>query len=777
MTTTTLSSKKRFGNLLFGMLKKNISIAVYLLIIIFIFFPLQMILETRNVLGQIASLSPINDNIWRLNLASESGLYTSVSSLMMVGLLLMAVVIVGLVQCSYLHNKRAVDLYHSLPVSRVQLLCAGMITSFTTVMVPFFANWLINLGVVFYRVNAIAGLGKIDPYGLPVGEFFWDIFGWSVTIFAVLAVVFFVATQVGSVFEHFVFVCEILLAPAAIVLVNNIVFDAFLTGFSANMGGRQVSAFSPATFMAGRIFGTDSTFYNWLTIAWLVLGVGILLATLALYNRRKSELAETSGCKGILGLLLSLIAVYVISPAMGSLFMATSGSENFIIYVVGVLIGSVLVFLLLSAILNRGFSGIRKKFPQGIAICALVTAFAVIATTGGMGFENRVPNPANVKSVTLDYRGWYDYTKETTQSVLAASMDMSNWMRPASVATLSDPEAVDAITKLHRSLIPTNQLLDKDASHTQRTQFSNQRTSMAYHTTTGKLERGYNVASIESLALFAALEEIPAFQQATNPLLRVDPNQVGALTLHNDLGFLVEKIGRGDSAKDALLTALQADALKNGTRDFSAGSPIRGYVWVQMADLTDADRLAIIESNKNVFRSFSVPIFDSYTNTMALLRQSYPTALVQGNADEITDVGFDTYYFSRSDSNLFVSQVAGVDSENHYDSRSQDYRSLSQSYFAELVKGRVNFGRDTGSHGYVFCTLYRGDERGATFLISAENMPEAMRQELPDLYQSVIQNSKWHTADDGNSISVIGGADGPTAVFVSDNKQYKNFSF
>lgn len=113
MTTTTLSSKSRFRSLLKGMLRRNRASAIYLFVAIFFFFPLQYILEIQRQLEDLSRYGSASN--W---LYGPSQVYTSISLIAMVFILTTAPLVLTLAQVSYLHNRRSVDLYHSLPLTR-----------------------------------------------------------------------------------------------------------------------------------------------------------------------------------------------------------------------------------------------------------------------------------------------------------------------------------------------------------------------------------------------------------------------------------------------------------------------------------------------------------------------------------------------------------------------------------------------------------------------------------------------------------------------------------
>ena len=114
---TATSSPDRFGSLLRGLLKKNIPNMVYLALIGFIGIPLPYLLAMFRRWEEKGQW--VYENI---STADRGGLYVGIAVGTVCLLWLAGSFILALSGVGYMHNRRAVDLYHSLPVTRGQLL-------------------------------------------------------------------------------------------------------------------------------------------------------------------------------------------------------------------------------------------------------------------------------------------------------------------------------------------------------------------------------------------------------------------------------------------------------------------------------------------------------------------------------------------------------------------------------------------------------------------------------------------------------------------------------
>lgn len=724
MTTTTLSSKGRFKNLLKEMLKKNFSIAAYLAVILFLVFPMQMLLETNRQNKMMLN----GGSTWQ-DLAGTSGLYTSFSIFVVAFTLMLGAMVVALMQCSYLHGKRAVDLYHSLPVTRFQLMSAGMVSSFLTVMVPFFINYIIDIAISAYRVSIMGGL---DARGLPPLEILIDLLGWSVTVFGIMAVVYFVATQVGSVFENFVFSGELLVAPAVIIFLNSIIFENYLIGYVGEFNIKLFSTISPLGLMVGRIAGNGEFYYTGAILAWVLVSGAIFYGTLLMYRRRRSELAETSGCRGLLGVLFTLIAVYIAAPVISAMLFS-SGSYNSVFYVLGVFIGAVLAFLLVEAVLNRGFAGLRRRLPIGAGICAVVVAFSVIVTTGGLGYEDRIPGADIVRSATITQRGWYSYVGQVDPDTIEerGGKETIRYYNYDDVS-LTSPQAIEVVREIHRNAIDSQRRINTgEDSH-----YSSIR--LSYITTMGDMNRKYYSIDSQTREALTRLFELPEYQQATNPLLRVSPETVRTITLYDELGFQVGAVSGSDRINE-LLAALRRDAERNGTRNFTAGDRVECYLALEtilphnIKNFSDADR------EKNYVEGFSLPVFADYSDTMAVLERQYPQTLVPSDLSEITGLAVERkysedYFVSNVDSNMFY-----YDMSSGY---TGEYFVTQMDYIKAAAENQVNFSyMESNTWNYnnmIYCTFMKGSEQGVTVMMPIEKLPPQAQQDMPEIMHDYL---------------------------------------
>ena len=238
---TATSSPDRFGSLLRGLLKKNIPNMVYLALIGFIGIPLPYLLAMFRRWEEKGQW--VYENI---STADRGGLYVGIAVGTVCLLWLAGSFILALSGVGYMHNRRAVDLYHSLPVTRGQLLLGHVLANFLTVALPMTANTLLTTALAGIRHGMTP-----DRSAFHLGAIALDLLGWYVTAFAIIVMVYLAATQVGSTFDTFLFSGVFLAALPVLCLTHTVMCQNYLAGWNYDMKWQIFCVLTPVLTMIG----------------------------------------------------------------------------------------------------------------------------------------------------------------------------------------------------------------------------------------------------------------------------------------------------------------------------------------------------------------------------------------------------------------------------------------------------------------------------------------------------------------------------------------------
>ena len=549
---TATSSPDRFGSLLRGLLKKNISNMVYLALIGFIGIPLPYLLAMFRRWEEKGQW--VYENI---STADRGGLYVGIAVGTVCLLWLAGSFILALSGVGYMHNRRAVDLYHSLPVTRGQLLLGHVLANFLTVALPMTANTLLTAALAGIRHGMTP-----DRAAFHLGAIALDLLGWYVTAFAIIVMVYLAATQVGSTFDTFLFSGVFLAALPVLCLTHTVMCQSYLAGWNYDMKWQIFCVLTPVLTM----IGSYTTYGEWLYAAmaiWLAAGV-----------------------------LLLWIAVFALA-----------------------------VYFFVELILGRGFKGMKRgSIMMGAAMAAVTVLYAGILFTGGLGFEKRVPAAERLASVTLDYRGRYNnvYLNEAERQHSYEGENHAIYYSYDRIGevTLRGPEALKAATALHRLLTESDQNGVSGENYMGRIEleytFNDGRVmKRVYHAYGGDA----------LLAAYAALEDTPEFQSRTNPLYYwvAEESPYREIDLCDATGFHKTALTETDYDTAALVAALRLDMLAEKAMDYY-DQERRTVCYLYLKSELD-EKYSHQPAEKDFYSSFTVPVGESYTHTLELLQE------------------------------------------------------------------------------------------------------------------------------------------------------------
>lgn len=610
--TTAISFPDRFGSLMRGLLKKNIPTMVYLAIIGFIGIPLPYLLAMFRRWRENGAW--VYQNI---NTADKGGLYVGVAVATVCILWLAGSFILALGGVGYMHNRRAVDLYHSMPVTRGQLLLSHVLTSFITVALPMTANTLLTAALAAARHGMTPDRAAFSPGGVAL-----DLLGWYVTAFAVIVTVYLAATQVGSTFDTFMFAGVYLAALPVLCLTHMLMCGSFLAGWDYEMKWEVFCTITPVLTMIGSYGNYGRWLYGALSL-WLVLGLVLLWAAIRLYIRRPSERAESRSRVGFAAGVFRFVATFVGGLGMGTLFAGITDTDSKAAQLIWIAVFALAVYFFVELILGRGFKGMkRRSVIVGAAMAAATVLYAGLIFTGGMGFEKRVPPAERVAGVTINYRGryggapLYNAEKRHTQGQHNRYGEVYSYDQVFET-TLRGPEAIEAVTALHRMLAADNgkTLQSGDGRYMGLVE-------IVYTYNDGReMKRAYfTYGDDELLAAYAALEDTDEFRSRVNPLYywTAAENPYKEIDLCDATGLNTLALTDADAAA-ALTAALREDLLAEKAMDYY--DPDRRTVCYLYLQSELEERYTYEPASKNFYGSFTVPVGESYRNTLALLTE------------------------------------------------------------------------------------------------------------------------------------------------------------
>lgn len=587
MTTTTSSSKPgRFCELYRDILRRNRGYLWLYSALVAVCYPLLFALEAFKQVdpAEIARLQTYAPEMLAQNpmyFYSFEGLgrnFAGVSIVFFTMIALLAPMILALVLNSYMHSKKASDVYHAVPVSRGMLLTANAAVGMTIVGLPLIVSNLFIMAV------QTAKFGFLPD----VAACLWlDALGWMICGFAIYAVTAFVSVCVGTVFDTFVLSGTLLLAAPILSALGLTVTELFLFGWSA---GRDSLTFvvrlSPVTLMLERFAIADGTRgassviglfgpnhllgANLALLVWLLLGLLIFLAAVRVYRRRRTEVAETTSSRGVLQVLVKLAGTAVCGVTAGLIACSSNhGPTDFLLWTA--LIGA-LAYAVVEVVLNRGFKTLAHSLPLGAAMVAGVVLVSLVPLTGAFGYEGRVPVPDEVARVELSYTGRFggeiSVYRVEPDPIPGNGEESGRAAESYTEVALSSPDDLAAVESFHRDVIAKRYRPYEGIALEPGEEFIHAGTSITYTLKNGRtLSRRYDGSGSYSARLLVPLETSPDLLAQTHPAFFDRGRDITKWTVSNAFGGgTVEKVWPAADSQ-ALLDAMREDLLEQTTED------------------------------------------------------------------------------------------------------------------------------------------------------------------------------------------------------------------
>ncbi len=561
-TTTSFSNNGQFGGLYKSTLRRNFGYFGLISALLLVFYPLQYAMAVFGYRRPAEQALLMQD----YGLFGLGRNFTPTSAFFYTAILLIVPLVLALHLNSYMHSKKASDVYHAIPVGRGTLLTVNMAAAMTILAVPVVLS---NLLVVVLQVCKFGFFPALLGYQL------LDMAGWLVCAFAIYAVATFVCVLVGTTFDSFVHTMILLGVVPLLGLLIFMMESMFLRGFVPedrwllNLLNLSPVLLMPTRFALSGIhdgYGNiladeDPVFFqmfsdsNLALVCWLALSVGFFVLALRIYRRRSSEKAEITTTHGALPTFVKLTVTLCAGLVIGTIFSwatAFIGNKD-ISFLIWAAIGSVLTYVILEAVFNRGFKTVLHSLPLGVGMTVFTLVFSAVFMTGGLGYEKRVPDLSNIESVEINYSGTSNANlpqKLGAQKILDDGTASWQTLDVYRKVELREPQNIQAVQAFHQAVAGN----ENGWRHS---------LSLTYHLKNGKtLSRSYSGLLAQDLELLLPIELSGEFLAQTNPAYFVKGQEVTSWELQDLFGVQHEEIGKDWTAEESqeLLDAIAADA-------------------------------------------------------------------------------------------------------------------------------------------------------------------------------------------------------------------------
>ena len=618
MTIQTSSSKKgRFFSCFKDVFMRNKGIGIFYFCLSFIFLPLQFMMA-------VARMTPLLEEDKLSNFfLGYSMAYTPASVFLFYILTIGMAFAIPIIMLSYMQNKRAVDVFHSLPYTRNELLGANLLSGILYIMIPMVINFSI-----------IAAVSLKFPDARPLAVLS-EIFFWLAPVMGTMAITTLACVLVGTAFDSFLFACGLHITPLVLWLIHYGLSSAFLLGYENDLVQlTSLAKLSPALmrmpyigFTANRNFLLQSIMKSEITtsVVWIFISLALFALSFFSYNRRKSEQAETATEKGPLSMLLRAVGTASGGLCLAVLFSSTlSISYTETAFLGFTFLGSLIVYLVGDVIISKRIRNLKKAFLPGA-----VFSLAVVMVTSAFffdifGFSTKVPEESEIESVQIGGQSWTYRGRFYNQPDYRLEAEK-----------FTSPEMIEAVLAFHQSqsdYIEETGVAEARRIYDWGTDYTFNFANIRYNLKNGKqIIRRYSRPFFQDTENVLKIELCDEFIKTTHPIFTMEENMVHSSSAINLLGSKATDLELSSREMEALIMSLREDLLSPEGKDVLNKKPLGKIIFLAKEnDLRKANgwtdeeinrRLDYYSNNTESLTEISVTVTDGFNTTLSLLKK------------------------------------------------------------------------------------------------------------------------------------------------------------
>ncbi|WP_456277776.1 DUF6449 domain-containing protein [Bacillus sp. AK128] len=468
------------------------------------------------------------DNIYRHQFFQKNNLFTWNNEFLTI-LSAVVPVLIGVFIFRYIQTKASSDLFHSLPLTRVQLYKHFVGIGAFLVVLPILLNTLILL--------MIHPTFNLSSYFTVNDILYWAGVTITLNLLAFIGTVL-IGMITGISIIHGVLSYIFLFLPIGLALLLSFSLDIFLFGFTPEpYTGPSLGKLSPLS---------RTVMINGSPLTWIELGIyiGLIVAlfvfAIFIYKRRRLEAISNPIVFPILRPIFKYGVTFCFMLFGGLYFGEVQNSFGWTVF--GYVVGSIIGYLLAEMILQKtwrvlgGFKG-YLYYIVGIAIIFLCIHFDVF------GYEGRVPEVAEIERIYYGNESYFYLDKD---------MEIP-------IEYFHEEENFENIIKLHEAIIS-----DKDKLKDQTIPSHPESVFIAYELKNGdRLIRDYMVPASAYAQLLKPIYESQEYKEVNFRAMQLEAPEIEKIYLSpSGIGFKEREVIISDQAEVAeLLSKLKEDIL------------------------------------------------------------------------------------------------------------------------------------------------------------------------------------------------------------------------
>lgn len=522
--------------------------------------------------------------------------------------------IISIMAFSYMHKKRSVDFFGSMPVSRRAL---------------FFARYLAVTALCILPILLLGLLGAVISCSMEAFLISLKIIGiLVVSIIGNVSFIALISVCCGTVADVIVSYGVINIVYPVCIFICTVFPTHILPGLTKGYARTTIfTLICPVAAPFAAFFGTGLAFHLYW---WIALSVVLVAVCYVLCKKRKAETAQNAFAFSVVEVVIKFVTCFTVGFGLGWLMAYVGAATNsvkaeYIWFVIGLIMGIMIANILLHLIFHRGFSKYIKSLKECAVVFVTGMLFLLMVTSGAFGYDTRIPKRNDVKKISVKTDFYQKFIVDGKDLLMYTTED---GQMIEDVIDVHSQIIENAEKKKHKGLYPivTTDYEDYSYSYVENTSlFSIQiRYTMddgrtidrSYSSLYGKIKVPETVdkMNIDEVSIMNA---IPA-----KYLYGINVNRYGETESANDIYWLEKgNVNYREEDVNKLLDAVKRDIEENGIIEDISEDDYKGYeITFEYRTKNPGDKYYDYDDDKYASASIYVP--ESYTNTMKALEET-----------------------------------------------------------------------------------------------------------------------------------------------------------
>ncbi len=302
-------------------------------------------------------------------------------------------VMAGLSVFAYLQNRKQIDFFHSMPISREKFFLTNLIVGILVYLVPYLVGHLMNVVVLFaYGLGEVFSVTNYVTSMVEVTLVYLAVFG--ATVLGVMLT--------GNRFGSLKFTGFVLFVPALAIGIWYALHAAYYDTYIMELTGFEKSIVYSSPVIRYFVSFDSDWFLNLRSYIYFALYAVLTLAVaFVLYKKRPSEAAGRTLAFPRIKPFVKYPLVLLVGIGGGIFFDEVAYNENIWIYI-GAVLTTFLLAQTLEILFESDFKAIKNALLPALLTAVLACGTLFVFSNDVFGYDEYLPEASEVKSVNID---------------------------------------------------------------------------------------------------------------------------------------------------------------------------------------------------------------------------------------------------------------------------------------------------------------------------------------------------------------------------------------